>query len=123
MHGRGRNISVRLDLNKHFEFLGVLAVENQSRCPGLAQATSEFQNTTNTAAVDIQRLRHLFCVFQPLGYVPAGPVFKKHLANVYMEDTNKTRIQKDFSFVQMLSEFRSASHSTNQFAGCSDFES
>lgn len=50
------------------------------------QATSQFQDQTNARAVDIQRLRHLHLIFQPLEYVPSGPVFKKHIAQVYMED-------------------------------------
>jgi len=50
------------------------------------QETSEFQGTTNSRAVDIQRLRHLHLVFQPLEYVPSAPIFKKHIVQVYMED-------------------------------------
>eukprot|EP00434_Breviolum_minutum_P020640 symbB.v1.2.018198.t1/scaffold1442.1/size120416/8 len=50
--------------------------------------TSEFQGTTNSRAVDIQRLRHLHLVFQPLEYVPSAPIFKKHIVQVYMEDAS-----------------------------------
>jgi hypothetical protein len=54
--------------------------------PCRAQATSQFQGQANACTVDIQRLRHLHLIFQPLEYVPSGPIFKKHIAQVYMED-------------------------------------
>lgn len=50
------------------------------------KATSQFQGQAKACTVDIQRLRHLHLIFQPLEYVPSGPIFKKHIAQVYMED-------------------------------------
>ncbi|CAJ1400263.1 unnamed protein product [Effrenium voratum] len=45
------------------------------------------QEVVSSQAVDIQRLRHYHLLFSPLGYVPAGPVFKSHLSHMHIEES------------------------------------
>ena len=66
------------------------SLENaRKRAAQQRKATSEIQGESNAIAVDPQRLRHLYMVFQPLDYIPSAPVFKKHLSQFYMEDSHE----------------------------------